>query len=463
MRLSILARYAVAVCVVASAFVPCAGRAQSAINLAALRGLAPFATLLNTAAGRAALASNLTVTGAIQTGTAAQPALEPFAAQQRRALADAFISSPNALELAEGLGTKLDTAYKTLAACDSADDGVTYRCTMSLGSVGTLIGYTYGETSADSGSGKYFFANATVSNKSGVMPVSADADAILTATGGTTDVLGKAYHLPAGSPGADPAGDSRPFQTEPKLTTYSALDYFGVTNSNEAFLRGPLQDLTASPSFPSGHTTFGYTEALVLAILVPERYPQLVVRAAEYGNSRIVVGAHYAVDVIAGRTLASYDVAHLLAGDAAYEGQQFGKFTIPDYPAAVGTARSDLRAALAAACGGTIAACANDNTDRFGIPDVDAAFYESTQTYGLPVVYPSTANAVEDVAKIAPEAGYLLTAAFPALTLPQADRILTDTEGPGGGFLDNGSAFGLYSRLDLYKASLRAAATHPSP
>ena len=132
-------------------------------------------------------------------------------------------------------------------------------------------------------------------------------------------------------------------------------------------------------------------------------------------------------------------------------------------PAAVGTARGDLRAALAAACGGTIAACANDNTDRFGDPAVDAAFYESTQTYGLPVVYPSTANAVEDVAKIAPEAGYLLTAAFPALTLPQADRILTDTEGPGGGFLDNGSAFGLYSRLDLYKASLRAAATHPSP
>ena len=463
MRLSILARYAVAVCVVASAFVPCAGRAQSAINLAALRGLAPFATLLNTAAGRAALASNLTVTGAIQTGTAAQPALEPFAAQQSRALTDAFISSPNALELAEGLGTKLDTAYKTLAACDSTDDGVTYHCTMSLGSVATLIGYTYGETSADSGSGKYFFANATVSNKSGVTPVSAEAAAILTITGGTTDVLGKAYHLPAGSPGADPAGDSRPFQTEPKLTTYSGTDYFGVTNSNEAFLRGPLQDLTASPSFPSGHTTFGYTEALVLAILVPERYPQLIVRAAEYGNSRIVVGAHYAVDVIAGRTLASYDVAHLLASDAAYEGQQFGKFTIADYPAAVGTARGDLRAALAAACGGTIAACANDNTDRFGDPAVDAAFYESTQTYGLPVVYPSTANAVEDVAKIAPEAGYLLTAAFPALTLPQADRILTDTEGPGGGFLDNGSAFGLYSRLDLYKASLRAATIHPSP
>jgi hypothetical protein len=31
----------------------------------------------------------------------------------------------------------------------------------------------------------------------------------------------------------------------------------------------------------------------------------------------------------------------------------------------------------------------------------------------------------------------------------QADAILTLTEGPGDGFLDNGSAFGVYSRLDL--------------
>ncbi len=48
-----------------------------------------------------------------------------------------------------------------------------------------------------------------------------------------------------------------------------------------------------------------------------------------------------------------------------------------------------------------------------------------------------------------PETGYLLTAVFPSLTLEQADRILTETEGPGGGFLDNGSAFGVYSRLNL--------------
>ena len=56
----------------------------------------------------------------------------------------------------------------------------------------------------------------------------------------------------------------------------------------------------------------------------------------------------------------------------------------------------------------------------------------------------------------APQAGYLLTQAFPFLSLAQADKILTETEGPGGGFLDNGSEFGVYSRLDLYAAARRA-------
>jgi hypothetical protein len=40
---------------------------------------------------------------------------------------------------------------------------------------------------------------------------------------------------------------------------------------------------------------------------------------------------------------------------------------------------------------------------------------------------------------------------------------LTATEGPGGGFLDNGSAFGVYSRLDLYRAAQWALALGPRP
>jgi hypothetical protein len=112
---------------------------------------------------------------------------------------------------------------------------------------------------------------------------------------------------------------------------------------------------------------------------------------------------------------------------------------------------------LQAACGDTIALCARTDIGRLSIPAADAAFYAVTQTYDLPVVHPATANAVEDVGKLAPEAGYLLTVAFPSLSLEQADQILTETEGPGGGFLDDGSPFGVYSRLDLYAAAGRAA------
>jgi hypothetical protein len=42
--------------------------------------------------------------------------------------------------------------------------------------------------------------------------------------------------------------------------------------------------------------------------------------------------------------------------------------------------------------------------------------------------------------------------------LEQANQILTETEGPGGGFLDNATPFGVYSRLNLYAAAGRAAA-----
>jgi hypothetical protein len=77
------------------------------------------------------------------------------------------------------------------------------------------------------------------------------------------------------------------------------------------------------------------------------------------------------------------------------------------------------------------------------------------------VVFPQTSSMAEDVAKLAPEAGYLLTVAFPYLTLAQADAVLSSTEGPGGGFLDNGSAFGVYSRLNLYRAAEEAIAAAP--
>jgi hypothetical protein len=170
------------------------------------------------------------------------------------------------------------------------------------------------------------------------------------------------------------------------------------------------------------------------------------------------MGSHYAMDVLGGRTLALYDMAHLLANDPQYVGQSLkGANPINDFKAALKEARTEVTAKIETACGKKTEICAREDTGRLSDPAANEAFYDATQTYGLPVVYPQNAGVLEDVGKIAPEAGYLLTAAFPALTLEQADRILTETEGPGGGFLDDGSGFGVYSRLNLYAAAGRAA------
>ena len=404
---------------------------QSAADIAVLKGLAPVTVLLNTNEGKAALGANLRVTGGIQTGSIPQPTLLPFAEQQQQALRDAFITGSNLAELADGLGTSLGSAY--LARFHYIDQKQTSRLQQSVADV---IRRANAISSAHSNSGKYLFANQTTN---GTTPVSPDAAAILKEIGGTQDVFGKAYGLAAGGTGAGPYGNSRPFQTEPSTTQFVGLDYFNILSGNYFYNHGPAMDLTKSPSYPSGHTTYGYTGAVLLAVLIPERYEQMIARGAEYGNDRILMGSHYAMDVMGGRTLALYDMAHLLATE--------------DFQNAVKNARTELVSALEAGCGNTIEACAKEDTGRFSNRTADAAFYDATQTYNLPVVYPKAMGAPEDVAKLAPEAGYLLTVAFPSLTVEKADQMLTETEGPGGGFLDDGSPFGIYSRLNLIAAA----------
>ena len=415
-------------------------------NMNALEGLAPITALGNTDAGRAALASNFTITGDIQRGVAHQPLLLSFADQQQQALRDALITGV-AYELADGLGNKLGVAYQTTIIADCK----TSIFTSKLPTVARLIGFANATSHADSDASKFFFANAT---RDGTEPVSGEAEVILTDVNGTQDVFGRAYGPPVGSGKANPFGNSRPFQTEPHFTKYAGKDFCGSETTNT----DNLKHLAANPAYPSGHTVYGYMELVLLALLVPERYQQMVTRAAEYGNDRIVLGSHYAMDVLAGQTLALYDLAQLLANKPGYVGVKREDVEIGDFPKALADARAELAAALEKACGGKITDCAGQDQSRFADSAMNSAFYEATQTYGLPVVFAKNAQGTEDVAKLAPEAGYLLTAAFPSLTLAQANAILTLTEGPGGGFLDNGSAFGVYSRLNLYKAAEQAAA-----
>ena len=60
-----------------------------------------------------------------------------------------------------------------------------------------------------------------------------------------------------------------------------------------------------SGSYPSGHTTVGWAVALMLAEIYPERQNQILTRGYDYGQNRIVCGAHWQSDVHAGRVTGS--------------------------------------------------------------------------------------------------------------------------------------------------------------
>jgi membrane-associated phospholipid phosphatase len=75
--------------------------------------------------------------------------------------------------------------------------------------------------------------------------------------------------------------------------------------------------LAADGDYPSGHTAAGWTMALVLAELLPDRATDILARGRAYGESRVICGSHNASAVQAGYlTAASYVAA--LHGSADY-------------------------------------------------------------------------------------------------------------------------------------------------
>jgi undecaprenyl-diphosphatase len=69
-------------------------------------------------------------------------------------------------------------------------------------------------------------------------------------------------------------------------------------------------------SFPSGHATTAFAFCFTTAFLLPRFFPGLLALAVAIGVSRIVVGAHYATDVLAGAvvgTLGAYLVRNIFA------------------------------------------------------------------------------------------------------------------------------------------------------
>lgn len=101
---------------------------------------------------------------------------------------------------------------------------------------------------------------------------------------------------------------------------------YSVTNAKQKFMRtrpftkmnehvfGEFDDeesLRDNGSYPSGHTAFGWSVALALAEMAPEYQNEILRRGYQYGESRVIVGAHWQSDVDAARLAVAAALARL--------------------------------------------------------------------------------------------------------------------------------------------------------
>lgn len=77
--------------------------------------------------------------------------------------------------------------------------------------------------------------------------------------------------------------------------------------------------LRQNGSYPSGHTSLGWTVALGMAEAVPEKADTILRRGFQYGEDRWIVGAHWRSDVQAGYLCASATWARAHANPLYYE------------------------------------------------------------------------------------------------------------------------------------------------
>jgi acid phosphatase (class A) len=78
--------------------------------------------------------------------------------------------------------------------------------------------------------------------------------------------------------------------------------------------------LIQNGSFPSGHAAIGWTWALILSEVAPDRTDALLERGYAFGQSRVICGMHWQSDVDAGRLIAAGVFARLHA-DPAFRAQ----------------------------------------------------------------------------------------------------------------------------------------------
>ncbi|KAE8130025.1 MULTISPECIES: phosphatase PAP2 family protein [Bifidobacterium] len=221
-----------------------------------------------------------------------------------------------------------------------------------------------------------------------------------------------------------------------KVPGYESFDW-----GNGSPIDNEYDNLYNSGSFPSGHTTFAFTQGTGLASILPELGPQIMTRVSEAGNNRIVLGVHYPLDILGGHIAGQYGVANALNDDTTRKESA--------------DARAELVGYLTAQCkadghGNTLQTCidatgandakgyANAFTDEVStkpVTDLQSALaaYQARMSYGFattgtagqtPVVPDAAVNLLSNVS------------AFSVLSADQKKQVLAATEGDSGYPLD---------------------------
>jgi acid phosphatase (class A) len=90
----------------------------------------------------------------------------------------------------------------------------------------------------------------------------------------------------------------RPFRVDPRLE--------------------PCIKIPRDESYPSGHSTWAFLAATVLADIFPERKAELIERAQAFGRSRMIGGVHFPSDIESGR-VAGETLARKLLADPEFQ------------------------------------------------------------------------------------------------------------------------------------------------
>ncbi|MBB3917508.1 acid phosphatase [Rhizobium fabae] len=191
--------------------------------------------------------------------------------------------------------------------------------------------------------------------------------------------------------------------------------------------------------FPSGHTAEAWRDALAMAYLVPQRFQEMITRASEMGEDRILAGMHSPLDVMGGRMLGTATVVYNLnkADNSTLKSDAYAQ------------AQSWLVAKSGVADAGALEVAAHAAplaADRFADHDANRAYVLQRLSYGLPTIH-----ATDQPARVPQGAEALLETRLPYLDGEQRRDVLKTTEiASGYPLLDDAEGYG---RLNLFAAA----------